>query len=242
MQHHIMLFHARDLFIINVCQARELANVKLFGLNSGASKDVRRRKFPDESKSPQESLAWSGQDLFQDRDSLAFGRPGCGAPARTKSGRIRTTLIGSQDIRFQANEGVQKSIENNIRYTAHPSEKASYHAELEAQVRERKEQEALEKQTNKEVGGCGLVSSNFSTLESQIYRELGRLEGDQWGKPGPGGAYWRPSAITGQGFFDKMVGSSLFSQFGFLFILCLFIGPESNYRLLLSETNSIAAA
>ena len=32
------------------------------------------------------------------------------------------------------------------------------------------------------------------------------MEGDQWGRPGPGGAYWRPSAITGQGFFDKMVG------------------------------------
>ena len=42
-------------------------------------------------------------------------------------------------------------------------------------------------------------------IEAQIHRELERLEGEQWGKPGPGGAYWRPSAITGQGFFDKMV-------------------------------------
>ena len=182
----MMLFHVRDIFIINVCQARELANVKLFGLNSGASKDVRRRKFPDESKSPQESLAWSGQDLFQDRDSLAFGRPGCGAPARTKSGRIRTTLIGSQDIRFQANEGVQKSIENNIRYTAHPSEKASYHAELEAQVREKREQEALEKQTNKEVGGWSLVSSNlFNFGISDLPRAWpprGRAVGQAWAR------------------------------------------------------------
>ena len=181
-----MLFHVRDLFIINVCQARELANVKLFGLNSGASKDVRRRKFPDESKSPQESLAWSGQDLFQDRDSLAFGRPGCGAPARTKSGRIRTTLIGSQDIRFQANEGVQKSIENNIRYTAHPSEKATYHAELEAQVRERREQEALEKQTNKEVGGWGLVFSTFFNFGISdlpgAWSPRGRAMGQAWAR------------------------------------------------------------
>ena len=182
----MMLFHVRDLFIINVCQARELANVKLFGLNSGASKDVRRRKFPDESKSPQESLAWSGQDLFQDRDSLAFGRPGCGAPARTKSGRIRTTLIGSQDIRFQANEGVQKSIENNIRYTAHPSEKATYHAELEAQVRERREQEALEKQTNKEVGGWGLVFSTFFNFGISdlpgAWSPRGRAMGQAWAR------------------------------------------------------------
>ena len=41
----------------------------------------------------------------------------CGVPARTKSGRIRTTLIGNPDIRFQANEGVQKSISNNIRWS-----------------------------------------------------------------------------------------------------------------------------
>ena len=181
-----MVFHVRGIFIINVCQARELANVKLFGLNSGASKDVRRRKFPDESKSPQESLAWSGQDLFQDRDSLAFGRPGCGAPARTKSGRIRTTLIGSQDIRFQANEGVQKSIENNIRYTAHPSEKASYHAELEAQVRERREQEALEKQTNKEVSGSGLVFSTFFNFGisdlPRAWSPRGRSVGQAWSR------------------------------------------------------------
>merc|ERR1711962_1303844 len=28
--------------------------------------------------------------------------------------------------------------------------------------------------------------------------------GGHWGKPGPGGAYWRSSALTGQGFFEKM--------------------------------------
>ena len=55
------------------------------------------------------------EDFYDSHDALAFGRPGCGAPARTKSGRIRTTLIGNPDIRFQANEGVQKSISNNIR-------------------------------------------------------------------------------------------------------------------------------
>ena len=31
------------------------------------------------------------------------------------------------------------------------------------------------------------------------------MEGLQWGRPGPGGAYWRHSALTGQNFFDKMV-------------------------------------
>ena len=53
---------------------------------------------------------------------------------RTKSGRIRTALVGNPEIRFQANEGVQKSISNNIRYMADRGEKALYHAELEEQV------------------------------------------------------------------------------------------------------------
>ena len=40
------------------------------------------------------------KDYYDSHDALAFGRPGCGAPARTKSGRIRTTLIGNPDIRL----------------------------------------------------------------------------------------------------------------------------------------------
>ena len=51
-------------------------------------------------------------------------------------------------------------------------------------------------------------------IEAQIHRELERLEGEQWGKPGPGGAYWRPSAITGQGFFDKMVSGDGYDDDG----------------------------
>ena len=39
------------------------------------------------------------------------------------------------------------------------------------------------------------------------------MEGTQWGKAGPGGAYWRNSALTGQGFFDKMVGVNLKKRF-----------------------------
>ena len=38
-------------------------------------------------------------------------------------------------------------------------------------------------------------------------------EGLQWGRPGPGGTYWRNSALTGQNFFDRMV-SPPFSSTG----------------------------
>ena len=112
---------------------------------------------------------------------MAFGRPGCGAPARTKSGRIRTSLIGNPDIRFQANEGVQKSIENNIRYMADWGEKAAYHAQLEEQVKQRKEQEAVDKQNSREVKGQILT---FFFIEK--LRFIGSLGG------------WRGSSGGGQ--------------------------------------------
>jgi hypothetical protein len=69
-------------------------------------------------------------------------------------------------------------------------------------VRERRELEALERQAGQEVARELVGGDWCDTLYCQ-----GESEGLQWGKPGPGGAYWRNSAITGQGFFDKMVSS-----------------------------------
>lgn len=34
-----------------------------------------------------------------------------------------------------------------------------------------------------------------------------QYEGNQWGRPGPGGPYWRERTLTGQGFFEKMVNN-----------------------------------
>ena len=87
--------------------------------------------------------------MFQ--DALNFGRGGHGAPVRTKSGRLRSTLLGAPEIRcllyredqrdpmyvismfycrFQANESVQKSICNAIRYAVDKQEKSDYHQQL----------------------------------------------------------------------------------------------------------------
>ena len=63
-------------------------------------------------------------------DAMSFGRPGYGAPVRTGSGRLRSEVRGNPEIRFQANEGVQNSICNQIRYSASKEEKAKYHSEL----------------------------------------------------------------------------------------------------------------
>ena len=63
-------------------------------------------------------------------DAMSFGRQGYGAPVRTKSGRLRSTVRGNPEIRFQANEAVQNSICNQIRYAASKEEKSKYHSEL----------------------------------------------------------------------------------------------------------------
>ena len=50
------------------------------------------------------------------------------------------------------------------------------------------------------------------------------VEGTQWGKPGPGGTYWRNSAITGQGFYDKMVFQTLNEKINQVLVDDFFIG------------------
>ena len=69
-------------------------------------------------------------DSSSQEDVLSFGRPGYGAPVRTGSGRLRSEVRGNPEIRFQENEGVQKSIQNAIRYHADKDFKSQYHADL----------------------------------------------------------------------------------------------------------------
>ena len=45
-------------------------------------------------------------------------------------GRLVSNVRGNPEIRFQANEGVQNSICNQIRYAATKEDKAKYHSEL----------------------------------------------------------------------------------------------------------------
>ena len=98
--------------------------------------------------------------------------------------------MGSKEIRFQADQAVQRSISNALRYAADSEEKPVYKAELTAQVAARRAKEEDE-------------AANSLAAARQQEEE----EGSQWGKAGPGGAYWRQSAITGQGFLDSLVGS-----------------------------------
>ena len=64
------------------------------------------------------------------QDVLNFGRSGAGAPVKDSSGKVKAVVVGNPEIRFQENEGVQKSIQNAIRYHADKDFKSQYHADL----------------------------------------------------------------------------------------------------------------
>ena len=53
--------------------------------------------------------------------------------------------------RFQGNESVRKTINNNIRYATDREEKAVYGQQLEDQIRERRQTEEAEKVQSREI-------------------------------------------------------------------------------------------
>ena len=72
-----------------------------------------------------------------------------------------------------------------------------------AQIRERKEREALAKERER-----GAELEQVGGEHGGLDHDQEEHEGEQWGKAGPGGAYWRACAVTGQGFLDKMVDNA----------------------------------
>ena len=46
-----------------------------------------------------------------------FGKPGHGAPQRTDSGHLKTSIRANNDIRFRDGAGMRRGVENNTRYT-----------------------------------------------------------------------------------------------------------------------------
>ena len=71
-------------------------------------------------------------------------------------------------LRFQGNESVRKTINNNIRYATDREEKAVYGQQLEDQIRQRRETEEKEKVQSREIARQ-LVTWRVSMLNYSIY-------------------------------------------------------------------------
>ncbi|VDI00164.1 Hypothetical predicted protein [Mytilus galloprovincialis] len=95
----------------------------------------------------------------------SFGKPGGGAPLRTKSGNIQTSIIGDMLIRFQEKD--RQAVEERFRYNEDRGEQERYHQELAKQ----KNDQELRRQEDR--------------LDN-LQRELETLKTDQFGKPGGG--------------------------------------------------------
>ncbi|CAB4067773.1 unnamed protein product [Lepeophtheirus salmonis] len=133
-------------------------------------------------------LQQSGNGSQSDEhDALTFGRAGNGAPVRTKSGRIRTAIVGNPEIRFQENESVQKTIYNSIRYSSNREDKEHYSHILEDQIKTRRMQEMEERE------------KIFSKLVP--WSKLRGLNGDGQDLEGLTG---ETALLQDKNFFDKM--------------------------------------
>ena len=64
--------------------------------------------------------------------------------------------------RFQGNESVRKTINNNIRYATDREEKAVYGQQLEDQIRQRRETEEKEKVQSREIARQLVINYNSS--------------------------------------------------------------------------------
>ncbi|XP_076091902.1 uncharacterized protein LOC143063574 isoform X2 [Mytilus galloprovincialis] len=110
----------------------------------------------------------------------SFGKPGGGAPLRTKSGNIQTSIIGDMLIRFQEKD--RQAVEERFRYNEDRGEQERYHQEL---AKQRNDQE-LRRQEDR-----------LDNLQREL--ETVNLKTDQFGKPG-GGA---PNRTNSESFTER---------------------------------------
>merc|ERR1711892_265063 len=189
----------QDLATRDVEEIKELARLKMFGKpgHGAPTGDIRKKRFTEHQQDQglkrstsmfnledaTESMSfrpigpsqhYTSEVELNNGDALSFGRDGSGAPVRTNSGRLRSTLRGNPDIRFQANEGVQKSICNQIRYAADPAEKSMYHSELAEQVEQRKQRAEMEKHNDL------AIARNLEDVEGSQWTRLLRENGLEW--------------------------------------------------------------
>ncbi|XP_059487048.1 uncharacterized protein LOC132203350 [Neocloeon triangulifer] len=91
--------------------------------------------------------------------ALDMGRPGAGAPLRTKSGKMQTVLKMDPAIRFQ--DPAKKCVEIEMRYRASPTQQNEYKTELDAMVTEkRKLQGETWRNCNQEIRKMGWSNSD----------------------------------------------------------------------------------
>ncbi|XP_071155518.1 trichohyalin-like isoform X14 [Mytilus edulis] len=110
----------------------------------------------------------------------SFGKPGGGAPLRTQSGNIKTSIIGDMLIRFQEKD--RQAVEERFRYNEDRGEQERYHQELAKQ----KNDQELRRQEDR-----------LDNLQREL--ETVNLKTDQFGKPG-GGA---PNRTTSESFTER---------------------------------------
>ena len=107
---------------------------------------------------------------------------GGGAPIRSSSGHILTTLKDDPIISF--NDPNRYHVDNDLRYRTTAEEKQNYRNDLDKIASEQKQRKH---------------QRNYSDSDTKMFKN------GPWGKPGPGGKPWRPPKNIGHNFMKSMV-------------------------------------
>ncbi|XP_065212303.1 uncharacterized protein LOC135839948 isoform X3 [Planococcus citri] len=71
-------------------------------------------------------------------DATMMGRPGGGAPVRTKSGKLKNARVEDPQLRFQWHGPVRKMVDIDLRYRVPVADQKAYKEELDQLVKEKK--------------------------------------------------------------------------------------------------------
>nr|XP_018907115.1 PREDICTED: uncharacterized protein LOC109037079 isoform X1 [Bemisia tabaci] len=112
-----------------------------------------------------------------------MGRPGAGAPVRSKSGKIKVLRVEDPQLRFQFHAPIRNMVDNDLRYKQPFEDKIAYKKELDQLIEQRKRIKSEQRKQN-QIQDCKLWSWPVPPF----------------GSPGPGGLPWRDQREIGHYF------------------------------------------
>jgi hypothetical protein len=125
-------------------------------------------KYNDEKRYKQnQEFLQKQKDMDMLKNYNPFGKPGGGAPIKTKSGRDLPQLNNDFEIRFKDNDYNKKMVEIGKRYRNDFNKQSEYQTVLDKQIQDRKD-----------------ATSNFKNNETE--QEIQSMKYNPFGKPGGG--------------------------------------------------------
>ncbi|CAH0394952.1 unnamed protein product [Bemisia tabaci] len=93
-----------------------------------------------------------------------MGRPGAGAPVRSKSGKIKVLRVEDPQLRFQFHAPIRNMVDNDLRYKQPFEDKIAYKKELDQLIEQRKRIKSEQRKQN-QIQDCKLGWTDPKLIE-----------------------------------------------------------------------------